>query len=226
MLSTLPEDIIVTEFLDKLEVPELLHILATNKEWKDKYTDKFSDKIKNYRYEQKLYSPVFVDSPELDSKDHFEGKNEIKIPYKKYKRVVKRYKHSGGPTPVTLDQLNSDIKKVIDDHKGLITGNDLFEILQNYLSHGNLEFWFGEWGTTEPFDISHLKSLFFLDKKATLIFMRGWYYHVLKNKNFVILKMLEYIFTKYGNDHYHIDHYEIDEVDDSSYMRVTILNQK
>ena len=229
MLSQLPEDVLVNEFLDKLEVPELLHILATNKEWKEKYSNKFQNKILNYQCEHKLYTPVFIDQPEPDPKHKFEGNNEILITYQNYKTVIERYKHSGGPNLISCNQLNSDIKAKIDNHLKSIRGKDLYQILNNYLVGLNfgpdLEFWFGDWNTREPFNIEILQNLFSRTHKVTLNFMRSWYYDVLLLDNFIILKMLEYIFAKYGNNQYQIDHYEINEIDDSSFMRITISYQ-
>jgi hypothetical protein len=116
------------------------------------------------------------------------------------------------------------------------SGFTLIERLDHYLEYierkvpyADVYFWTSSWSDAEEYNtellIEKLTTLCCCPPKAgltenriTLMISRAWYFDVVDVRNFVIIKTLERIFTKYQGK---LVEYEINEVDDSAYVKVT-----
>ena len=67
-LIQIPQDVLIHDILDQLEIPDLIHILTTNRELGDKYLPIFEEKIEDYRedlrHRREVAGPKYIQNLE------------------------------------------------------------------------------------------------------------------------------------------------------------------
>ena len=59
-LIQIPQDVLIHDILDQLEIPDLIHILTTNKELRNRYLNIFEEKIEDYREDLRHRKEVVI----------------------------------------------------------------------------------------------------------------------------------------------------------------------
>ena len=62
------QDVLINDILDKLSIPDLIHVLESEKSMYDKFYPVFADKINYYKYQKQVASPKYMEYIEHEKK--------------------------------------------------------------------------------------------------------------------------------------------------------------